>query len=522
MADVASRSLITFGGQDQPPGGHVRRAIDREEASPPGEIVVSVGPLLLLATLVLGLGWQGAYHRGGQVLLGVGLLATTAITHTDRPRRRTELAPPVVAVAGLGLWTAANGLIHSSVAIGAAALAAAVAVTVTVARRFDPLDRAVLLGALPGAGGLLALSGWLGLVTRMPGWSQEADGLWRAAGLLSYSNALAAALAMLALLGIAGLSPVGDPGTEPVRPLSPAALCLATTLMVAVLLATLSRAGLLSLAVGLAVLLARGGWCTVHGAVAPLAGGCVAFAGLAPSFSAASPGRPVPAVAGLIAGALVGEVLRRAAPDRSAAAHGARSTGRARSATPALVAVAALGLLAALSPLRPMLRDIVETRLGSGSSYRLPAARRALSAWAHHPIEGLGTGRATMTWRDGAGARITLRYLHDEYLQVLVEQGLVGATLLAAAAVGAVRLALAGDPGALRPLRSGAISALAAFAVSSGFDITWHIAAPVVLAASIYGAALTPQLPPAARPAPSESGRPPSPRPTTQRKDHHP
>lgn len=395
---------------------------------------------------------------------------------------------PVVFVVGLGLWTAIDGLIHSTAAISGIALTGAVALTVTATRRFDPVGRSVLLGALPLIGGPLALSGWLGLLARAPGWSQEADGLWRAAGLLTYSNALAATLAMLAVLGFAHLSPAGDRDAEPVRPISPSVLCLATTLMVTVLLATLSRAGLLSLAAGLAVL-ARGGWPMVRGAVGPLAGGAVAFAALVPSLSAASRARPLPAAVGLVAGALAAELLRRGLSGPSALRL------RARSYTPVLVGSAALALFAAVgSPLRPMLWTIVETRLGSGSSYRMPAARQALSAWADRPLDGLGTGGATTSWRDGAGAQITLRYLHNEYLQVLVEHGVVGAGLLLAAVVAGARLALAGRPALIPPLRRGGVGATAAFAVSSGFDITWHTPALPVLAASIYGAALTPSL----------------------------
>ncbi len=163
-----------------------------------------------------------------------------------------------------------------------------------------------------------------------------------------------------------------------------------------------------------------------------------------------------------------------------------------------LLGGAALGLLVAAGPLRPMLWNIVETRLGSGSSYRLPAARQALSAWAERPVVGLGSGGATMTWRDATGAQVTLRYLHNEYLQVVVEQGVVGATLFLAAlaaAAASARVALMGGPRPLQHLRPGGTAAVVAFAVSSGFDITWHIPALPVLAASIYAAALTPELP---------------------------
>lgn len=449
-----------------------------------------MAPLVLLGTLLLCLSWQGAYHPRGQLLLCAGLLATMATAVIDRPWRPAELAwPPVALLAALGLWTAANGLIHSSthLALGGVALTGAVAVTVSATRRFNQADRTVLIGALPFAGAFLALSGWLGLIARVPGWSQGADGLWRAAGVLSYSNALAATLAMLAVLGIALLSPASDRGTGAALPTSPAVLCLTTMLLVAVLLATLSRAGMLSFTAGLATLVG-GGRAQLRAAIAPLAGGSIAFVGLVPSLPTASRPHPGLAVGGLLAGALAAELLRRTP------VHPSANPRRVRTLAPVLLGSAALGLLVAAGPVRPMLWNIIETRLGSGSSYRLPAARQALSAWAERPVDGLGSGGATMTWRDGTGAQITLRYLHNEYLQVLVEQGVVGATLLLAAAAAAARVALEGGHRVLRPCRPAGTAALAAFAVSSGFDITWHVPALPVLAASIYAAALTPEL----------------------------
>ena len=93
---------------------------------------------------------------------------------------------------------------------------------------------------------------------------------------------------------------------------------------------------------------------------------------------------------------------------------------------------------------------------------------------------------------------MTLAYLHDEYLQVLLELGVVGALLLAwwllgnARAVGrhlrlVRRLGLVGgrSPGVVATFAA----ALIAFGVHSGVDFLWHLPGLTLMAAAVVALA---------------------------------
>ena len=99
----------------------------------------------------------------------------------------------------------------------------------------------MLLTGLMCCGVFVAGLGWLGVVLHDPRWAWQGQGLWRASSTLTYPNATAVVLAMLALLAIARSS----------APAPSILLRLATTGLFTGLAATLSRAGLLALAVGI-------------------------------------------------------------------------------------------------------------------------------------------------------------------------------------------------------------------------------------------------------------------------------
>jgi O-antigen ligase len=88
-----------------------------------------------------------------------------------------------------------------------------------------------------------------------------------------------------------------------------------------------------------------------------------------------------------------------------------------------------------------------------------------------------------------------MRYVHNEYLQVLVELGAIGLGLvvlvLAALAVTVWR-GRAGSPWRGRagsPLWAGAAAALVVLLVHSGFDFLWHLPVIVVTAGLLTGLA---------------------------------
>ena len=111
---------------------------------------------------------------------------------------------------------------------------------------------------------------------------------------------------------------------------------------------------------------------------------------------------------------------------------------------------------------------------------------------------------------------MTLRYLHNEYLQVLVEDGAIGGSLLLAVLITGVRAARhpSRTPGhTARPtststnLRTGGVAAMGAFAISSAVDIPWHLPVLPVLLATLFALTLT-------TPRPSPQPTPPTETPT--------
>jgi O-Antigen ligase len=459
----------------------------------PGVINVSAVQLALLLTLILGIGWQGAYYRGGQLALGLGLTLAVGASLAARGPHLNKLAwPPVLAVLLVGAWTLLDATLHGATGRGSggAALAVAVAAALAVVWRSEYADRLLLVMALPVVGGLAATSAWLGLVMRIPGWSLAAQGLWRAAGTLTYPNATAGVLVPLALLAIAVTAGSAGTATGAGLPLVPTwAMRLLATLMVTGVLATLSRGGYLALTVGLVLLTALGGRPMLRAAAGPLSGAVVAFIGLVPSLPTGAGRHPLPAAGAMVAGLAVAHLVGRFVADGAPSRRPQRPT--------ILLAVAAAGCLivAATIAVGPQLRTVADVRLGSGSANRAGAARAALSLLRENPVVGTGPGGAVTTWHDSSGASRTLRYLHDEYLQVLVEDGVVGGFLLLVlliAGVMAARQGLRAPPhtAATGAVWAGGVAAMGAFAVGSAVDFLWHIPVLPILAATVFAATL--------------------------------
>jgi O-antigen ligase len=116
-----------------------------------------------------------------------------------------------------------------------------------------------------------------------------------------------------------------------------------------------------------------------------------------------------------------------------------------------------------------------------------------------------------LRWTDEDGPAGTLRYAHDEYVQVAAELGLVGAALVAAALVALGRLLWRSrsDPGVTDARWAGVVAAACAFAVHSAFDFIWHIPAVPLLMITLIGLATvlptTTATPGGASSAPEES-----------------
>lgn len=396
---------------------------------------------------------QGGFHAGqARTMLLAVAGAAVARALTRRP------AAPFVRPCGaawllLAVWVLADGWLHGDVhaALPAAALAACLAAALWTAHGLPAHSRAVLGTVLLTTAVAVAATGWLGVLLHREPLALVSSGLWRASSTITYANATAAFLTVAVLVAVAVL---------PAR--RPSALALVAVLLLG-LVATLSRAGLMALLVGVAVLAAASPrrrdlldwWPAPPAAV-------VAFAGLVPSLPAAAPPRPFLAVAGLAGGLAVVVACRR----RPALAAGAT------------LAAAALAAASAAWP------TLVATRLTAASAERADLTRVAVAQLGRSPLIGVGPGRLDLAYVDHAGVAVRALYAHDEYLQLAAETGVVG---LALAVAGLLVLAAA----ALRA-RSGsgaaALAVLAAFAVHSAFDFLWHVPALpllVVLAVAV-------------------------------------
>jgi hypothetical protein len=436
-----------------------RHAPDRRDALP-------VAVLALLAAFAAGVVAQGGYYPAGRVAVTVLVAVALVAAVPGLPWSAADLWPVPAACAALGGWALvrAGSAGGYPAAAGEAATLGCLAAVLLVLRRTGPDTRERLAGLLIGTGAVLAVAVWLGVAWRLPRFAVVVDAqLWRGAGTLTYPNAAAALLVPLALLAIA------LPGSTPRAPVRTATRYL---LLVGAG-ATLSRAGLMALAVGLVVLAVIAGPTeTVRRAAAPAVGAAVAIAALAPSFPIREQTRPALAVAGLLAGAAValgpGYLPRRV-------------RGAATGAALALFGIAVWTRLRTDAA-----HNILRSRWSVESSGRSGALRSAIHLVAARPLTGTGVGQARFVWHTADGNAQIALYVHDEYLQTLVDLGAIGLVLLLALLAAMALTLYRGRAFPHRPgVRAGAIAALAALAAHSGFDFLWHLAL-LPLAAGLF------------------------------------
>jgi O-antigen ligase len=95
----------------------------------------------------------------------------------------------------------------------------------------------------------------------------------------------------------------------------------------------------------------------------------------------------------------------------------------------------------------------------------------------------VGPGDVALTWRSDQGPK-TVPYAHNEYLQILLQLGVVGLVLLLGLLTVVVRAVWQARAAAVSPeLWAGAVGGLAALSVHSGFDFLWHLPAIPLIAA---------------------------------------
>jgi O-Antigen ligase len=450
----------------------------------------AVPRLLLLAAVAAGAMAQGGFFPAGRSVVGALLAAAVVTALWRRPAAVTDLRlGPVVAAAALAGWALLLGVARGtpmSAALYVLLLAGVVAVLL-VCRRLDSSERESLLGGLLAVGLLVAATGWVGVVWRLRPWALPDQGLWRAAGTLTYANAAAALLVPLALVAL---------GMLLARPRS-VGLALVVTGLLTGAGATLSRGGFAGLAVGLLLLVVlAGAGRQLRAVVGPAVGAAVALAGLLPVMPVAAAPNPALGVAALAAGMVVAALLTRL-------------PGPALAVTALAVAVAG-GVTTvgwAPGPVTDAARQVSTVRLNVVSADRLGAATAALDLLATRPLTGVGPGPSALRWTGSDGETRIQRYVHNEYLQVTMELGIIGGGLLAWLLGALARVAWRGRAVASsRVAWAGILAGLGALAVHSAFDFVWRIPVIPLIAAVLVGVLVTPIFRPPAPPAAELSG----------------
>jgi O-antigen ligase len=223
----------------------------------------------------------------------------------------------------------------------------------------------------------------------------------------------------------------------------------------------------------------RGLGVTARAVVGPLAGAVVAMLGLLPSMPAASPPRPALALVGLGAGLALAAMV-------------ARPRWLALVLTGGLLVAAVAGVVASGGGVDAG-QTVVQARVNLASPDRTGALHAALGLVAQHPLTGTGPGQADLRWKGHDHGSQLYAYVHNEYLQVAAQLGLVGLGLLVVLLVAITRTLWRARPtGQASATWAGVVAAAAAFAVHSGFDFVWHLPAIVLTVALLVGLVLPP------------------------------
>lgn len=491
VGDVAQANPATAGLR-QPraalqPARPVPAATERRLAALP------LPGILLLAGLATAAAAQGGYHLVGQLALAGSLAgAVVASLSTSRDARgdlrhpkRSLTVAPLPAAAALAAWAIASGALagDARAALSIVGLLAGVAAVVFVCQRLETHERETLMAGAIGLGAVVALTGWIGVSFRIAPWALESSGLWRAATTLTYANAAAGLMVPLALGALAFV--IARPRSGPA--------CAAACLLAVGVVATISRFGILTLALGVGVLGLLTGARAAARAITPVAtGAAIALVALLPSIPGSVEPRPALATAGLVAGVAIAVFGHRLM-----SLGGTARRSRSRAAAIALASTLLVaGVLVGVARLAPDLHQITAARLTLASPARTDSTQAALHLAAARPLTGVGPGQAGLSWLAPDGTRLFSRYAHDEYLQVLTETGAIGAGLLLLLLAGIASAVARGRRWApSRQLWAGTVAGLVAFALHSGADFLWHIPVIPLTAALLIGMSAAPASP---------------------------
>ncbi len=379
---------------------------------------------------------QGGFWPADAFVVALGaagvLLAAAVVVPPDR--RGLLVVGSILLLAAWWLIRAVTaGMPERFLPLGASMLAFAAAFVATRPLSGRARELAGLGVACLGAVG--ALLGFAGLIGRWFPLAMPAQGLWRLSSTLTYADAAGLVLGMCLLVAL---------GLDLYPPLVRVAVCLSA----AGLLATQSRGAFVAFAC--ACLLVP--WRRYVQFLVPLVAGTAL--GVAAVFSSSDAG-PVPWLAAL----LVAAVLVSAVASRQVEAF--RRTTGARVLAGTVVACAVVAALALLH------HEVGLRALAPSDQDRSVEWSTALDQWRSAPLVGVGPDRLlTFHASDGTMAH----FVHNEYLQVAADSGVVGLALLALSALAVVRVVRRHDL-----LASCAVGALVCWAVAGAFDFDWHL-----------------------------------------------
>jgi hypothetical protein len=414
---------------------------------------------MVTLALLAGLFRQGAFEPGVQLFVAA-LLAAAFVVALATGQIKDVPWTPIVAAGLLAGWAVIDGIIHGSVQGGAGyvLLLLGLCVALLVGRSANDVGRDVIFHGLLGVGLLVAMNGWLGVVLHAEPAAMVSQQLWRASSFLTYPNATAVVLAVLSLLVLAELT------TET----GSVALSLTAASLLVGAGATGSRAGLLGLGGGFALLAClRGVRRTVRVTLPPALGAMIGLAGLVPSIPVAGTPRPYLAAGTLVVGLAVAAGLPRLP---------GWIRGRVLAGT--LAAGVVVALVVVFSVRERAAQALLQARANLSSPDRVGAWRAAWRQIQSSPLGGSGPGRLHLGWIRSDGAQATILFVHNEYLQVSAELGLVGLATLLIALVSVAWFLYRSRDSATPTLWAGAVAGAAALAIHAGFDFVWHL--PVI------------------------------------------
>ena len=412
---------------------------------------------------------EGAFYPGDAALVLTVSLVVATVTLVARPDRRAVAV--AAGVGGLAAWwlvrALAQGRVGAFLPLGASMVGFGCAFLVT--RRLDEKYRVLAAQLVVAVGAVSAAAGLVATTLRWYPLAMPAQNLWRLSTTLTYSNAAGALLALSLLVGL---------GLEQRDRTTRLMVCLC----MAGLVATQSRGAVLGAIVGVVVVpLAQ-----IRRAALTLGLGILGGLAVVGTSSGGS-AQPLAMAAAVVAVVVAVTLPTSRSPMRlSASMRGRWSGGTKRRAL--VLGVLGVATIAIVVGAGVALRVPIERRVALGSSEdRRYEWTAALDQWRSSPVVGVGPDQLLYFHApDGNFAH----FAHNEYLQVLADGGLVGATLLVITGVCVVRAVRRDDVAT-----SSATAALLAFAVVATLDFDWHLASLGIMGGWVAGLAGRPHAP---------------------------